>query len=506
MDMKMASLYKPTYTKPDPKSGKRIKRKTRKWYGKFRDTDGIEHRIPLCTDKTAAQSMLNDEIRKAERRSSGLTDPHERHLNASILSHTSDYRRHLESKGDSPSYINQTVKDINRICKDCDFRKLADIQANNVSSWLHALTTKGRSPRTFNSYLTAVKGFSNWLVMDRRLPINPLTHLRRLKENVDLRHERRSLSAQEFAKLVQATHEGSVVECIDGAERAIIYIVACWTGLRRKELASLTYRSFDLDSDSPSVTVNAAYSKRRRKDTIPLHPTVVQLLASWLANKEPSNQDAPMFSLKTMNGNIRDTAKMMKVDLAAARKKWLEEAESSDVLTKREQSDFLAYCDSTGVFADFHANRHTFISNVVLSGASPKVAQVLARHSDINLTMQTYTHLADQEQVAAISGLPAPPAISHAAGSQEQPEVTTEDRLVPMLVPTSVVTSHESAAYGTTDLCGTESEETTEITKAPEIAAPDTESQSLAPIVESAPCRNRTYNLLIKSQTLCQLS
>ena len=36
----MASIFKPTYTKIDPKTGKRIKRKARKWYVQYRDSDG----------------------------------------------------------------------------------------------------------------------------------------------------------------------------------------------------------------------------------------------------------------------------------------------------------------------------------------------------------------------------------------------------------------------------------------------------------------------------------
>jgi hypothetical protein len=42
-------------------------------------------------------------------------------------------------------------------------------------------------------------------------------------------------------------------------------------------MASLTRESFDLSSDEPTVTVEAAYSKRRRRDTIVLPKEVVPL-------------------------------------------------------------------------------------------------------------------------------------------------------------------------------------------------------------------------------------
>ena len=49
----------------------------------------------------------------------------------------------------------------------------------------------------------------------------------------------------------------------------MLYAVAVMTGLRAAELASLTRDSFKLDAVPPAVAVEAGYSKRRRKDTVP---------------------------------------------------------------------------------------------------------------------------------------------------------------------------------------------------------------------------------------------
>ncbi len=72
---------------------------------------------------------------------------------------------------------------------------------------------------------------------------------------------------------------------------------------------------------------------------------------------------------------------------------------------RREKSDFLRYKNSKGLYADFHAMRHTFIANLCRANISPKTAQALARHSDIRLTMNTYSHVGQQEQAAAIGML-----------------------------------------------------------------------------------------------------
>jgi hypothetical protein len=42
----MASIFRPSFVKIDPKTGKRVKRKLRKWYVKYRSPDGRIHRVP----------------------------------------------------------------------------------------------------------------------------------------------------------------------------------------------------------------------------------------------------------------------------------------------------------------------------------------------------------------------------------------------------------------------------------------------------------------------------
>jgi len=47
-----------------------------------------------------------------------------------------------------------------------------------------------------------------------------------------------------------------------------------------------------------------------------------------------------------------------------------------------------------------------FISNLANGGVHPAVAQSLARHSTITLTMDTYTHIVGKSEVEALSKLP----------------------------------------------------------------------------------------------------
>ncbi len=384
-----------------------VRERSRKWYGDYKDSKGITRRAPLSADKMAAQAMLNELIRKAERRAAGLFDPFEEQGKRSLTAHLADYETFCRAKGNSEEHVRITLGRIRRLVAGCEFTFLADIEATKVAAWLAGQRTAGKriSAQTSNFYLDGVKYFCNWLVTHERLPRNPLASLKRVSIETDRRHDRRSINDEEFRRLITAAEQGPPVQGLSGADRGMLYLVAAWTGYRRRELASLTLRSLVFDGKTPVVKVRAAYSKRRREDEVPLHPFLVDRLKKWLATAPKRGVDDPLFQLQTPKGHFRKTSTMMRKDLAVARQQWIAEAETEQQRAERESSGFLKYVDEDGLFADFHANRHTFISNLSRAGVALAVAQKLARHSDPRLTANRYTHVDLGDQAAAISKL-----------------------------------------------------------------------------------------------------
>ena len=79
----MASIYKKPILVKDPKTGQKIKTKSKKWWGRFRDENGTEKRVPLAADKAAAQAMLSELVKKVERQSfADIRDVRENHHRA----------------------------------------------------------------------------------------------------------------------------------------------------------------------------------------------------------------------------------------------------------------------------------------------------------------------------------------------------------------------------------------------------------------------------------------
>ena len=194
---------------------------------------------------------------------------------------------------------------------------------------------------------------------------------------------RRPLTAEEFGKLIESAENGPTIWKMSGHDRATLYIIGAYTGFRKGELNSVTPLSFDFKTDPPTLTVEAGYSKRRRKDTIPLRSDFAARIRAWLASKGPLDPEKPLFSVSK-----NASSGMIRADLERAG---------------------IPYVDANGHYADFHALRKTFVTNLARSGVSPKAAQTLARHSDINLTMNTYTQLDLQELAGDVEALPPVP-------------------------------------------------------------------------------------------------
>ena len=407
----MASLFKRFKVVIDRETGRKEKRELSRWWGRFRDAQGVERRISLSANRKIAERKLKDLTDKVALEKSGLITPAEKEAKRPIREHLDDFKKHHAACENSEQYVKEIVTKVKAFVAFRGWRRATQINESDVEAFLYDLRkVRRRSIQTSNNYLRAIKNFTRWMVRNKRLPSNPLEGLSMLNTRTDRRHDRRPLDENEFALLLDAAETGPPAVGLLGRDRAMLYLLAGWTGFRRGELGSLTLRSFDLESTTPSVTVEASYSKRRRKDTQRLHGGIVDRFVVWIEKRNPKSDDEILFPIsKKTCGTDRKTSDMIKFDLAAARRFWIDAAEDEREKSLRKQSDFLMYKNRDGLFADFHGLRHTFISNLGKAGVAPKTAQILARHSDLSLTMNVYTHVRQEEEMNAINALPDVP-------------------------------------------------------------------------------------------------
>ncbi len=345
--------------------------------------------------------MLADLERQAERGKAGLVDPHAEQRKAPIQSHVDAYAVHLRNKGVSAKHHVETIRRLKAVIEGCKVKVLADLRTEVVERFLAILGDEGASARTRNTYRTSAKAFCKWCLKTRRLGEDVLASLDAVSG--EARRQRRALTDDELAKLMRAARERPVIEALTvrrgerkgqlganvrpevraelerlGWERALMYKVLVLTGLRRGELESLEVRHLSLDGKRPRLTLPGSLTKNGEEASIPLLADLAGDLKEWLEATGRKGAER-VFRVPV------ELVKILRRDLAAAG---------------------IPFRDDRGRTIDVHALRHTTATMLSRAKVSPRVAQEFMRHSDIKLTMQTYTDPRLLDEAEALAALP----------------------------------------------------------------------------------------------------
>ncbi|MBX3738009.1 MAG: tyrosine-type recombinase/integrase [Candidatus Didemnitutus sp.] len=241
----------------------------------------------------------------------------------------------------------------------------------------------GLSAKTVNDLLANLCTFFRWLVAQGLAQANPLEHVERI-DTRGAKQCRRALSANEAARLLS----------VAPLERAMAYMVALHTGLRRKELNAMQWDFFALDAREPSVFIPAAVSKNRTDARLPMSPELSRALRAY----RPRNFSPFACPFRHRVPRIETVRK----DYLAAG---------------------IPLRDEQGRRADFHTLRVTFGTLLLASGVHPSVVQQLMRHSDIRLTTRLYT---DASQLPLAAGIAKMPALTQRKWSEDDTQKDTQ--------------------------------------------------------------------------------
>ncbi len=304
-----------------------------------------------------------------------VIDPQRAAAGREIAEHVAEWAVVLEAKGDCREYVKASVSRMNRLIAGCNWVRLSDVTAATAQRWLAEQRSGKMSVATSNGFVQSM--IITGCVAERRVPENPLSHVKAMNTRIDRRRIRRALTTGEIGRLLAATEAAGKHHSMTGRERALLYRLALETGLRWSELRSLRKASFDFTADPATVTVLPEDEKAGRGDTLPLRAELAADLKAHLALHLPAARAFPMWAGKG--------GAMLAKDLKAAG---------------------IAKMDEAGGIIDFHSLRHTFGTLLAASGVHPKVAQDLMRHSTITLTMGIYTHTTLDNRMGALDKLP----------------------------------------------------------------------------------------------------
>lgn len=351
-----------------------LEKRRGKWVICWRTESGRRRRKVAYTDKAASRQKLAELERNLARGEAGLVDQYATHRRRPIEDHLTDYLSELRTAGRSPKYVRTIGYRVRKLLAACGWKYLRDVTADSFCGWRDAIPCgkDGRpviGPVTQNQHHEAAAAFCRWCVKRGRMPTLPLAGLAKADESIDIRRERRALSPEQVAGLLDA---------VDAGYRAV-YRFMLATGLRRRETRLLCWGDLALNSPTPFIRLRAETTKAKRADSLPLHPVIAA-------------------ELRELRGDAADGDRVFaRVPTMHRHRKYLEAAE-------------IPFEDEDGRRADVHALRHTFGTMLSMSGASPRVAMELMRHTDLKLTMKHYTDPRIFDLASSVARVPIPAA------------------------------------------------------------------------------------------------
>jgi len=294
------------------------------------------------------------------------------------------FEQHLAVKRQRDvKYIAEVTTKLRRTFKGCGFKTFSDIDDVVLDKYLLGLRKdKNLSTRTLNGYLGAAQQFCRFAIRVLKVAkASPLECMEGFGSvEADRRRLRRALTTKEVQKLLTTTTQSQDERYgMSGPERAMLYRFALTTGLRANEIRTLRVEHLDLDDpEGPVLCVEAAYSKHRERDTLPLHNSLVEPLRRFIVERAKA-PGAKLFGGRYQSLTDK-TCDMLKEDLVDA------------------GIDF----ETVAGIVDFHSLRHTFVSS--LKGIAARQAQGLARHKSSDMT-DRYSHRSIAEQRAALESV-----------------------------------------------------------------------------------------------------
>ena len=381
--------------------GKKVRLPSTKYYGKYKDSNGAWVLVSLFADKASSVFELEKRARQAQQVQSGMIDGDTSlGLETPLDEHLEAYAEEVKdrSQKSASTWCDEKKIKIEKILDQAGVFMPRDVTKDKIKDALGKLAKKNEwSKRTWNQYLIAIKGFFSWMVIENRLPFSPLLTLKaKAVKDADCRRLRRTFTQAEAGALIQYLYASKDQRKVSNPPkmRALLYALAFQTGLRAKELMSITPTNFNLEK--AEIAIHGRETKNGVSEVIPLPKVLVSMVATILAEKKtPTN----LFKGVYHRGQA---GKRLRKDMAHARLDYIESAPTNAERTTREQSDFLQWENAKGEFLDFHSFRSSFITSLVEGGATIKQVQLLARHKDAKTTLDHYIKIKDRSELAGV--------------------------------------------------------------------------------------------------------
>jgi len=367
-----------------------------------------------------ARRWLADREAEADRERLGVVTREDRRLSAElgkpIGEHLERFDDSMLAAGRADSHRRTTRRYIESVASDLRWRTLRDVTRGGMEGWLASGKREGKSARTRNAALVAVRSFLNWAKRADIIRANPLDGIPRSNERADPRRPRRALDESSLIALLAAaearplaeamtvrrgSRRGQPCACVSstrraalellGLERAMAYRALFFTGLRVGELRSIRLCDLALDENPPRLMLAAKSAKNRRASSIVLRPDLVEQIRA-------------LFERRRKLGNGR-TGSAQKPDPSSPA--FLVPSGFLRILNRDLAFAGIAKRSCDGRTFDLHAFRTSLCTHLARAGVPLRTAQEVMRHSNPSLTANIYTDPALLQVEAALAAIPS---------------------------------------------------------------------------------------------------
>lgn len=374
------------------------------WYARFTDSQGRHiQRNTKCTDKGAAQSVLNQWRGLAEKVKAGYLPPSEEHdhlsrRKANLESLKGEYINMLKQQGRSDAHTTHSARVIDWFLLRCGGLNVFDFNRAAVERYLAWLQEEGKSARTRNHHKGILYAFGRFLLSRGLVDGNPCADMSNADESVKVRN-RRVLSEDEIVSLLDAAARRPLANFLNGntgdvdlkkvkpstigryktmgKERALIYETLLITGARWGELRSVSVADCVLDSEPLHIRLKATATKNHKEDVLSLTHDLAGKLKKW----------------------IKESARMPKARLFNMQSSGLREFDKDLEYAEIKK-------ETPKGTLDLHCLRHTCATRMARAGVPLQVTQRVMRHSSPMITAKYYTHLELLDSNNALESLP----------------------------------------------------------------------------------------------------
>jgi integrase/recombinase XerD len=276
------------------------------------------------------------------------------------MKHIENFLNYLAlEKGYSSNTIDSYRRDLkgffNFIKKDWK-----DLKKEDVLSYLRELMKKGISQRSSSRFLSALKTFFKYLILEGEIKSNPISGIKGMRQVKSLPSY---LTMDEVDELLSLPDLSTPIGKRDKAILELMYA----TGLRASEIVDLKIE--DLEIDGGFIYVTGKGGKRR---IVPIGEVALKYLRIYLSVREEflSSNDSPILFLN-YKGEPLTRQGLWKIVKGYGKKIGI-----ADKLTP-------------------HTLRHSFATHLLERGADLRSIQIMLGHSRISTT-QVYTHIASE--------------------------------------------------------------------------------------------------------------